>query len=256
MKLMTATKVSRAAIVQTARGRTSTARPTSKDRGTAVVMPAAPRARTARAMSWDTVALPTRTINQTQTSLRALASPVARGNRPSTTRPSARLSAFVSACRRVRVSGKRSKPTVPARKKNAPAQTAAMVRTSSATLIDRSPGPPVASGASGERGVPFLTNAIAANVVRSASVRATSTVAGASMAAPSNSRDAMPPVPSSWAAIMRSASPGPRRMRRGPAPPSPARIRRPRTGTQPSPRPSPSARTSIASSAASCATTG
>ena len=61
----------------------------------------------------------------------------ARGSRPSTTRPRPRLSALVSACRRVSVSGKRSRPTVPARKKNAPAETATIVKMSSATLIRR-----------------------------------------------------------------------------------------------------------------------
>jgi hypothetical protein len=44
------------------------------------------------------------------------------GSRPSTTSPSPRLSALVSACSRVRVSGKRSSPTVPARKNANPGE--------------------------------------------------------------------------------------------------------------------------------------
>src|SRR5262249_25429567 len=73
------------------------------------------------------------------------------------------------------------------------------------------------SGASGERGLPFLTKAMAANVASSASVSATSAVAPAPAAVPSSSRPAMPPVPSSWAAIIRSALPGPRSTRISPS---------------------------------------
>src|SRR5215472_1657643 len=57
------------------------------------------------------------------------------GSNPTTTRPRPRLSALVSACKRVNVSGKRSRPTVPARKNNAPAETARIVTMSRAMLI-------------------------------------------------------------------------------------------------------------------------
>src|SRR6516225_2858486 len=56
-----------------------------------------------------------------------------------------------------------------------------------------------------------------ANVARRASVSATSTAAGTSVTAPRSRNVAMPPVPISCAAIMRSASPGPRRMRTSPS---------------------------------------
>src|SRR5262249_48307331 len=64
---------------------------------------------------------------------------------------------------------------------------------------------------------PFLTNAMEANVARSANVKATSTAALTSATAPSRSNTAMPPVPISWAAIMRSTSAGPRRTRTKPS---------------------------------------
>ncbi len=62
-----------------------------------------------------------------------------------------------------------------------------------------------------------LTKAKLANAASNASVKATSIVAASPVAVPARSRLAMPPVPSSWAAIMRSASPGPRRMRTSPS---------------------------------------
>src|SRR5262249_1353394 len=72
-------------------------------------------------------------------------------------------------------------------------------------------------GPSGPRpGLHFLTNAIEAKVARSASVNATSAAAGTPVTAPRSSKEAMPPVPISCTAIMRSASPGPRRMRTSP----------------------------------------
>src|SRR5262245_8452276 len=64
------------------------------------------------------------------------------GRSPSTTRSRPTLSALVRACNRVSVSGKRSQPTVPARKKNAPAEMAMIVMMSSARLI----GPPSIRG--------------------------------------------------------------------------------------------------------------
>src|SRR5262249_29336243 len=60
-------------------------------------------------------------------------------------------------------------------------------------------------------------NAIEAKVARSARVSATSTVAGTSVTLPSSSKAAIPPVPIDCAAIMRSASPGPRRMQISPS---------------------------------------
>src|SRR5262249_24436847 len=66
-------------------------------------------------------------------------------------------------------------------------------------------------------GLPFLAKAMEAKVARSASVKAPSTVAGTPVTAPRSSNAAMPPVPISCAAIMRSASPGPRRMRTSPS---------------------------------------
>ena len=100
-----------------------------------MVMPAVSSCRAARAMSWETVAPASSTSSQTETSLRPSRRLPASGSSPSTTRPRPRLSALVSACSRVSVSGKRSRPTVPARKKNAPAETAAIVKMSSAKLI-------------------------------------------------------------------------------------------------------------------------
>src|SRR5262249_56656269 len=94
-----------------------------------------PPRRPADAMSCETVALASSTRNQTQTSLSPSRRLPACGSSPSTTRPSPRLSALVSACNRVSVSGKRSRPTVPARKKNAPAETAMMVTMSSTTFM-------------------------------------------------------------------------------------------------------------------------
>src|SRR5499426_1300942 len=67
------------------------------------------------------------------------------------------------------------------------------------------------------RAVPFLTNAMEAKVARRASVNATSIAAGTPVTVPRSSNAAMPPVPISCAAIMRSASPGPRRMRTRPS---------------------------------------
>jgi hypothetical protein len=69
--------------------------------------------RAPRAMSWATVAPASCTRSQTMISFSAPNGPSVCGNNPSTTRPSPRLSALVSACRRVRGSGKRSNPTVP-----------------------------------------------------------------------------------------------------------------------------------------------
>src|SRR5512134_3201253 len=65
--------------------------------------------------------------------------------------------------------------------------------------------------------VALLKNATEAKAASSASVRATSTVEPTPVAAPSRSSTAMPPVPKSCAAIMRSASPGPRRIRTSPS---------------------------------------
>src|SRR5262249_17825293 len=67
------------------------------------------------------------------------------------------------------------------------------------------------------RAVPFLTNAIEAKVASSARLKATSAAAGSSVTAPSSSNAAIPPVPINCAAIIRSASPGPRRIRTSPS---------------------------------------
>ncbi len=105
---------------------------------------------------------------------------------PSTIRPRPRLSALVSACRRVNASGKRNRPTVPAMKNTAPALTATMVnqveRRSSATSVSR---------VIVELALAF-TNAIDTNAASSASVSATSIAAAVPVAAPSNNsrRDA------------------------------------------------------------------
>src|SRR5262249_1079492 len=78
--------------------------------------------------------------------------------------------------------------------------------------------PSVSSEPSASRAeAPFLTKAIEAKVASSASVSATSTAAGTPVTAPSRSSAAMPPVPTSCVAIMRSASPGPRRTRTSPS---------------------------------------
>src|SRR5262249_36328321 len=66
------------------------------------------------------------------------------------------------------------------------------------------------------REAPFLTKAMAAKAASSASVKATSTAAGTLVTAPTSSRAAIPALPINCAAIMRSASPGPRRMRTSP----------------------------------------
>src|SRR4029077_7957188 len=105
--------------------------------------PCGPCCRTAPAMSCVTIAPDNWTSSQILTNFRALNGPFACGSRPRTTRPRPRLSTLVSACRRVSESGKRSKPTVPAKKKNAPAETAKTVNISDASFIRRSlfPGP-------------------------------------------------------------------------------------------------------------------
>ena len=100
-------------------------------------MPAGSLRRATRAINWVTVAPANCASSQMATSFRAPRSPSACGNKPSTTRPRPRLSALVSACRRVSGSGKRSSPTVPARKKKAPAETKSTVKMSSARLMRR-----------------------------------------------------------------------------------------------------------------------
>src|SRR6476659_9705792 len=62
----------------------------------------------------------------------------------------------------------------------------------------------------------FLTKATEAKLASSASIKATSTIAVIRVAATASSNTAAPPVPSSCAAIMRSASVGPRRIRTNP----------------------------------------
>ena len=61
-----------------------------------------------------------------------------------------------------------------------------------------------------------FTKAIDANAASSASVSDTSTTEPSPVAAPPSSSAAMPPLPSSCAAIIRSASPGPRSTRTRP----------------------------------------
>src|SRR5262249_55910402 len=85
--------------------------------------------------SWVTVAPANWVSSQTAMSFNAASGPSACGRRPSTTRPSPRLSAFVNACRRESESGKRSNPTVPARKKTVPDATATTVNASNRTCI-------------------------------------------------------------------------------------------------------------------------
>src|SRR5271170_6685087 len=91
--------------------------------------------RNRRAMSCATIAPDICTNSQTPIILSAPNGHSASGNSPSTTRPRPRLSALVSACRRVSESGKRSRPTVPAMKKNAPPETASTTNISRAKLI-------------------------------------------------------------------------------------------------------------------------
>src|SRR5262249_38738094 len=95
--------------------------------------------RASRAMSWATVAPASWTSSHTATSFSPPSGASARANKPSPPRPRPRLSALVSACRRVRVSGKRSSPTVPARKKKMPAMTARTVKVSATMLMLASP---------------------------------------------------------------------------------------------------------------------
>ena len=130
---MTAANASRTAMVKTPIARRSPiiAMSTANDQLTQ----AGPGCGQTRAMSCATVAPDSSTSSHTHTSFTATSMPSTRGRRPSTTSPRPRLSALESACSRVRVSGKRSRPTVPARKKNAPASTATTVNTSSAALI-------------------------------------------------------------------------------------------------------------------------
>ena len=79
-----------------------------------------------------------RASSQTAMSLRAPRGQATWGSSPSTTRPRPRLSALVRACRRVRVSGKRSRPRVPARKKTAPRETQMTVKRVSARVMSPS----------------------------------------------------------------------------------------------------------------------
>ena len=69
-----------------------------------------------------------------------------------------------------------------------------------------------------------MTNAMDAKVASSASINATSTAAGTPVTVPSSSKTAMPAVPISCAAIIRSASVGPRKIETSPSP-SIARIK-------------------------------
>ena len=98
------------------------------------VTDASRRACRVRAINCAAVAPDSSTSSQMHTSLRPALTLSTCGSRPSTTRPRPRLSALVSACRRVNESGKRSSPTVPARKKNAPATTATTVHRSRTKL--------------------------------------------------------------------------------------------------------------------------
>jgi hypothetical protein len=54
---------------------------------------------------------------------------------PAAINPSPKLSALVSACRRVKAFGKRSNPTVPARKKKEPAMNSIMVKLSTRFIV-------------------------------------------------------------------------------------------------------------------------
>src|SRR5262249_50729300 len=65
-------------------------------------------------------------------------------------------------------------------------------------------------------GEALLTKATEAKAASSASPRATSSAPRAPVAAATSSRAAMPPVPSSWAAMVRSTLAGPARMRTKP----------------------------------------
>src|SRR5262249_26993561 len=84
----------------------------------------------ARARAGDGIARVPRTRSHTAMSLTPSRPAPTLGRRPSTTRPGRRLSAWVRAWPRVSASGKRSTPTVPARKNTPPADTATTVRAS------------------------------------------------------------------------------------------------------------------------------
>src|SRR5690606_18811170 len=58
---------------------------------------------------------------------------------PATTKPSPRVSALVSACRRLRVSGKRSSPTLPAAKNSSPPASSRLLRMSSQSAMATPP---------------------------------------------------------------------------------------------------------------------
>ncbi len=66
------------------------------------------------------LALASRTNSQIRNSLPTTAHDSACKDSPTTNKPKPTLSALVNACKRVYTSGKRIRPTVPARKKNAP----------------------------------------------------------------------------------------------------------------------------------------
>ncbi len=111
----TAEKAVRATMAATATAITSRARMQSN--APESVVTAAYPVLAARAINCATVAPLTRTRSQTATSFNAASTLPVCGTRPRTMRPRPRLSAFVSACRRVNMSGKRSRPTVPARRR-------------------------------------------------------------------------------------------------------------------------------------------
>ena len=89
---------------------------------------AALRRLSARPISCAVAAPDNWTRTQMAMSLSASSRLPARGRSPSTMRPRPRLSALVKACSRVSELGKRRSPTVPAKKKNAPAPIAARLK--------------------------------------------------------------------------------------------------------------------------------
>ena len=99
--------------------------------------PCDPRRRTAPAMSCVTIAPDNWTSSQMLTSFSA-PNGLRLWQQAQNDKAEAKIVHLGQGCRRVSESGKRSKPTVPAKKKNAPAETAKTVKMSNARFIRRS----------------------------------------------------------------------------------------------------------------------
>ena len=177
-----------------------------------------PSRRAAYAMSWETVAPASSTRSQTQTSLRPSRRLPACGNSPSTTRPSAEIVGLGERMQSRQRIGKAKQPDGAGEKEESAGRdggdrhdvececSSALRR--SGTIRLQAGGPLLDEGNGGERG-------------KECEGQCDVDCCGHATHRAKQSNAAMPPVPINCAAIMRSASPGPRRTRTSPTPASP-----------------------------------